>query len=105
MCVREREREIVCVCVKESLCVCVCVCELTIPVAKKNVTRHSCLRLKQMIIIDGQLTPPPPQRLTYISSPARKEKKTMKTKPARHFQVGYIHNQRSIYKIIFVLCL
>ncbi len=42
----------------------------------------------QMIIIDGQLCP-----WKYISSPApRKEKKKMKTKPARHFQVGYIHN-------------
>ncbi len=29
------------------------------------------------------------------------EKKKMKTKAARHFQVGYIHNQRSI-KIIYI---
>ncbi len=30
-----------------------------------------------------------------------KKKKNMKTKPARHFQVGYIQNQRSI-KIIYI---
>ncbi len=34
------------------------------------------------------------------SGAEKKKKKKMKTKPARHFQVGYIHNQRSI-KIIF----
>ncbi len=28
--------------------------------------------------------------------PMRKERNKMKTMPARHFQVGYIHNQRSI---------
>ncbi len=35
----------------------------------------------------------------------KKEKKKMKTKPARHFQVGYIHNQRSIkIYIYFFFC-
>ncbi len=34
-------------------------------------------------------------------SGAEKKKKKMKTKPARHFQVGYIHNQRSI-KTIYI---
>ncbi len=29
------------------------------------------------------------------------EKEKMKTKPARHFQVGYIHNQRNIKAIYF----
>ncbi len=57
----------------------------------------------QMIVIDGQLCP-----WKDISSPAPKKekKKKMKTKPARHFQVGYIHNQRSIktiYIYIFVV--
>ncbi len=49
----------------------------------------------QMIIIDGQLCP-----WKDISSPAP----VMKTKPARHFLVGYIHNQRSI-KIIYIIFL
>ncbi len=31
----------------------------------------------------------------------REKEKKMKTKPARHFQVGYIHNQRSI-KLIYI---
>ncbi len=38
----------------------------------------------------------------YQQSGAEKlKKKEMKTKPARHFQVGYIHTQRSI-KIIYI---
>ncbi len=32
---------------------------------------------------------------------APEKKKKMKTKPARHFQVGYIHNQMSI-KTIYI---
>ncbi len=34
----------------------------------------------------------------------KKKKKKMKTKPAHHFQVGYIHNQISI-KIIYIYIL
>ncbi len=34
----------------------------------------------------------------------REKKKKMKTKPARHFQVGYIHNQRSIKTIYIYFC-
>ncbi len=48
----------------------------------------------QMIIIYGHLCP--------LSSPVpRKERKKVKTTPARQFQVGYIHNQSSIKTIIF----
>ncbi len=37
-----------------------------------------------------------------ISSPAlRKERKKVKTTLGRHFQVGYIHNQRSIMTMFF----
>ncbi len=36
------------------------------------------------------------------SAVPRREKK-METKPARHFQVGYIHNQIRI-KIIYLFC-
>ncbi len=35
------------------------------------------------------------------SGAEKKKKKKMKTKPARNFQVGYIHNQRSI-KTIYI---
>ncbi len=59
---------------------------------------HACGWM-QMIITDGQLCP-----WKDISSPAprkKKKKKMMKTKPTRHFQVGYIHNQRSI-KTIYI---
>ncbi len=44
----------------------------------------------------------PMKRHQQSGAEKRKEKKKkMKTKPARHFQVGYIHNQRSI-KIIYI---
>ncbi len=70
---------------------------------KKNLTRHSRDRARkqrsqpvltphvcawtQMIIIDGQLCP-------WKDNPVQREK--TKTKPACHFQVGYIHNQMII---------
>ncbi len=60
---------------------------------------HACGWM-QMIITDGQLC-----LWKDISSlaPRKKKKKKMKTKPARHFQVGCIHNQRSI-KTIYIYC-
>ncbi len=38
------------------------------------------------------------------SGAEKKKKKKMKTKPARNFQVGYIHNQRSIKTIYIYMC-
>ncbi len=54
----------------------------------------------QMIIIDGQLCP-----WKDIRNPApKKNKKKMKTKPVRHFQVGYIHNPVKLFWVLRLMC-
>ncbi len=58
------------------------------------------------VCVGHQVPGAPSQLLKKTTMPMKRhseqsgaEKKTMKTKPARHFQVGYIHKQISIKKI------